>query len=143
MKTSETPVKNDLCSEKLNSFSTTSCSTSASPSDILSGKSQFPTDDLKLDLEVENEQPELILPEIEQLKDGLTPQEYKELECLLHEFGTSFQQNKADFGRSNVLEHTIELEPGAVPWKEGPRRMTPFKTEKANEEIRMLSLIHI
>ena len=68
----------------------------------------------------------------------LTPQEYKELECLLQEFGTSFQQNKADFGRSNVLEPTIELEPSAVPWKEGPRRMTPFKTEKANEEIRML-----
>ena len=44
----------------------------------------------------------------------------------------------ADFGRCNVAEHEINLEPGAVPWKEGPRKMTPFKTEKANEEIRML-----
>ena len=36
------------------------------------------------------------------------------------------------------MEHKIDLKPGAVPWKESQRRMTPLKTEKHNEEVREL-----
>ena len=60
-------------------------------------------------------------------------------EQLLHEYEGVFQKHKANLGRCAVIEHKIDLELGAVPWREGPRGMTPFKTEKANqEEVRML-----
>ena len=36
------------------------------------------------------------------------------------------------------MENKINLETGAMHWKEGPRRMTPLKTKKANEEVREL-----
>ena len=36
------------------------------------------------------------------------------------------------------MEHRIELEPDAIPWREGARRLAPFKAEKAKEEIEHL-----
>ena len=107
---------------------------SSTPTDILSGKSHFPTD-------AYHEPPDpqkLHLPDIEKLKDRLEPEQFQELGKLLQEFESIFQKHKADLGRCTLIEHKIDLEPNAVPWREGPRRMTPFKTEKANEEVRML-----
>ena len=60
---------------------------------------------------------------------------FEQLEQLLQEHEGVFQKHKADLGRCTVIEHKIDLEPGAVPWREGPRRMTRFRTEKANEEV--------
>ena len=41
-------------------------------------------------------------------------------------------------GCCNFVEHEIELEEGAVPHKEGARRMTPHKLEACRAEIEML-----
>ena len=114
--------------EAIKSYSSYS---TCSPDDVLSNWSEFPTDGLQ-------EEVKRTLPDIERLKERLNLELFRELERLLKEFEPIFQQGKADFGRCSVAEHEINLEPGAVPWKEGPRKMTPFLTEKANEEIRML-----
>ena len=39
---------------------------------------------------------------------------------------------------SVAVEHEIELEEGAVPHREGVRRMTPHKSEACRAEIEML-----
>ena len=56
----------------------------------------------------------------------------------MSEFDSLFMKHKADLGRCKLLEHFIDLEPDAIPHREGARRMTPDKASKANEEVRHL-----
>ena len=44
-------------------------------------------------------------------------------------------KRKADIGRCTIAKHTIEVEPGAVPHREGALRMSPEKAERANQEV--------
>ena len=57
---------------------------------------------------------------------------------ILNEFDDLFMKRKADIGRCTIAKHTIEVEPGAVPHREGARRMSPEKAEQANQEVRSL-----
>ena len=34
-------------------------------------------------------------------------------------------KHKADIGQCTIAKHSVELEPGAVPHREGARRMSP------------------
>ena len=122
--------------EMLNScFNSSSSTSTATPTDVLSSKSEFPSDPPK------DEQEENILPDIERLREKIPPELFNELKNLLKEYEPIFRKSKGDLGKCTVMEHKIDLQPGSVPWKEGPRRMTPLKTEKANEEVR--ELIHL
>ena len=47
-------------------------------------------------------------------------------------------KHKADIGRCKIAKHTIEVEPGATLHREGARRMSCEKAERANQEIRTL-----
>ena len=47
-------------------------------------------------------------------------------------------KHKADIGRCTIAKHMVEVEPGAVPHREGARRMSPEKAERANQEVRNL-----
>ena len=49
-----------------------------------------------------------------------------------------FPKHKADIECCNFVEHDIELEEGAVPHREGARRMTSRKTKACRAEIEML-----
>ena len=49
----------------------------------------------------------------------------KEIQCFF----------KADIGRCQIAKHRIELEPEAIPHKEGAKRMSPDKTAEANQEV--------
>ena len=60
------------------------------------------------------------------------------LNNILTEFDDLFMKHKADIGRCTIAKHPVELEPGAVPHREGARRMSPEKVERANQEIRNL-----
>ena len=60
------------------------------------------------------------------------------LDNILNEFDDLFMKRKADIGRCTNAKHTIEVEPGAVPHREGARRMSPEKAERANQEVRSL-----
>ena len=60
------------------------------------------------------------------------------LHNILNEFDDLFMKRKADIGRCTIAKHTIEVEPEAVPHREGARRMSPEKAERANQEVRSL-----
>ena len=47
-------------------------------------------------------------------------------------------KRKPDIGRCTIAKHPVELEPGAVPHREGARRMSPEKAKRANQEVRNL-----
>ena len=79
--------------------------------------------------------PESQLEEVQKLW-GQTARD--SLNNILTEFDDLFMKHKADIGRCTIAKHPVELEPGAVPQREGARRMSPEKAERANQEIRNL-----
>ena len=86
----------------------------------------------------ELESDKLVLPEIEHLKGKIGEGDFKKLRDLLNRNADVFSKHKADIGCCNFVEHEIELEEGAVPHREGARRMTPHKSEACRTEIEML-----
>ena len=60
---------------------------------------------------------------------------------ILNEFDDLFMKHKADIVRCTIAKHTVELEPGAVPHREGARRMSPEKAERADQEVRNLLVL--
>ena len=60
------------------------------------------------------------------------------LSKLLNEFDDLFMKFKADIGKCKIAKHPVEVEPGAIPHREGARRMSPDKAERANQEVRDL-----
>ena len=78
------------------------------------------------------------MPEIEHLKGKIGEGDFEKLRDLLNRNADVFSKHKADIGCCNFVEHEIELEEGAVPDREGARRMTPHKSEACRAEIEML-----
>ena len=60
------------------------------------------------------------------------------LEIILNEYSDVFMKNKSDIGRCKIAKHKIELQPEAIPHREGARRMSPDKAAKANQEVQNL-----
>ena len=102
--------------------------------DGLSSCSNFP--ERPSSYELESDKP--VLPEIEHLKGKIGEGDFKKLRDLLNRNADVFSKHKADIGCCNFVEHEIELEEGAVPHREGARRMTPHKSEACRTEIEML-----
>ena len=44
-------------------------------------------------------------------------------------------KHKTDNGRSKIAKHTVEVERGAKPHREGARRMSSEKAGRANQEV--------
>ena len=88
--------------------------------------------------------PELMAPipgpesQLQAVKDFWGASACESLSNLLDEFDELFMKHKADIGRCTIAKHTVEVEPGAVPHREGARRMSPEKAERANQEVRNL-----
>ena len=62
------------------------------------------------------------------------------LNNILTEFDDLFMKHQVDIGRCKIANHTVEVEPGATPHREGARRMSREKAERANQEARNLAL---
>ena len=88
--------------------------------------------------------PELMAPipgqdsQLQEVKDLWAASACESLGKILIEFDNLFMKHKADIGRCTIAKHTVEVEPGAVPHREGARRMSPEKAERANQEVRNL-----
>ena len=80
----------------------------------------------------------LVLPEIEHLNRKIGEGDFEKLRNVLNRNADVFSKHKADIGCCNLVEHETELEEGAVPHREGARRMTPHKSEACRAEIEML-----
>ena len=102
--------------------------------DGLSSCSNFP--ERPSSYELDSDKP--VLPEIEHLKGKIGEGDFEKLQDLLNRNADVFSKHKADIGCCNFVEHEIELEEGAVPHREGARRMTPHKSEARRAEIEML-----
>ena len=88
--------------------------------------------------------PELMAPipgpdsQLQEVKDLWGVSACESLDRILNEFDDLFMKHKADIGCCTMAKHTVEVEPGAVPHREGARRMSPEKAERANQEVRNL-----
>ena len=58
------------------------------------------------------------------------------LSSFLTEFDDLSMKYQADISQCKIVKHTVEVEPGVVPNREGARRMSPDKAERANQEVR-------
>ena len=86
--------------------------------------------------EPESDKP--VLPEIVHLKGKIDEGDFEKLRDVLNRNAYTFSKHKADIGCCNFVEHELELEEGAIPHREGVRRMTPHKSEACRAEIEML-----
>ena len=77
--------------------------------------------------------PESQLEEVQKLW-GQTARD--SLDNILTEFDDLFMKHKVDIGSCKIAKHTVEVEPGATPHREGARRMSREKAERANQEVR-------
>ena len=102
--------------------------------DGLSSCSSFP--DRPSSYELESDKP--VLPEIEHLKGKIGEGDFELRREVLNRNADVFSKHKADIGCCNFVKHEIELDEGAVPHREGARRMTPHKSEACRAEIEML-----
>ena len=93
--------------------------------DGLSSCSNFP--ERPSSYELDSDKP--VLPEIEHLKGKIGEGDFEKLRDVLNRNADVFSKHKADIGCCNFVEHENELEEGAVPHREGARRMTPHKLE--------------
>ena len=64
-----------------------------------------------------------------------------QLAKILDEYDDLFMKHKADIGKCTIAKHRIELEPEAIPHREGARRMSPDKAAEANQEVRNLLVL--
>ena len=88
--------------------------------------------------------PELMAPipgpdsQLQEVKNLWGASACESLGNIPNEFDDLIMKHKADIGRCTIAKHTVEVEPGAVPHREGARRMSPEKAERANQEVRNL-----
>ena len=88
------------------------------------------------DLLAPNPGPESQVDEVQKLW-GQTARD--SLDNILTEFDELFMKHKADIGRCKSAKHTVEVvDPGDTPHREGARRMSREKAERANQEVRNL-----
>ena len=79
-----------------------------------------------------------MLAEIEHLKSKISDKELDSLRAVLNRNTDVFSRHKANIGCCKFVEQEIEIDEGAVPDREGARRMTPHKSEACRKEIGML-----
>ena len=91
--------------------------------DGLSSCSKFP--ERRSAYELESDKP--VFPEIEHLEWKIGEGDFESLRAVLNWNADVFSKHKADIGCCNFVEHEKELEEGAIPHREGARRMTPHK----------------
>ena len=88
--------------------------------------------------------PELMAPipgpdsQLQEVKNLCGASACESLGNIFNEFDDLFMKRKADIGRCTIAKHTEEVEPGALPHREGARKMSPEKAERANQEVRNL-----
>ena len=110
------------------------CSMKSETDDGLSSCSIFP--ERPMSYELESDEP--VLPDIKHLRGKLGEGDFESVKAVLNWNADVFSKHKANIGCCNFVEHEIELEEGAIPHREGDRRMTPHKLEACRAEIEML-----
>ena len=122
-------AKNDLISKRINEFKSIHkfFSMESETDDGLLSCSNFPERPSSYELESDKR----VLPQIEHLKGKIGDGDFESMRAVLNWDADVFSLHKADIGCLNFVEHEIELEEGAVPHREGARRMAPQNWKRA------------
>ena len=78
------------------------------------------------------------MPKIEHLRGKICEGEFELLGAVLNRNAAIFSKHKAVIGCCIFVDLKIELEEGAVPHREGARRITPRKSKASRSEKEML-----
>ena len=81
--------------------------------------------------------------QLQEVKDLWGASGCESLGNKLSEFDELFMKHKAGIGSCKIAKHPVEVEPGATPHREGARRMSPEKAERANQVVRNLLALGI
>ena len=65
--------------------------------------------------------------------------DFESLRAVLNRNADVFLKHKADIGCCNFIEQDIESEEGAIPHREGARRMKPHKLEACKRKLKCCS----
>ena len=65
---------------------------------------------------------------------GLSEETKRSFTDLLEEYGDLFATGDGKLGRTHLLEHTIDTR-SALPIKQAPRRLPPFKRDEVNRQL--------
>ena len=77
-------------------------------------------------------------PPTSHLKDVLSTEQMDKLEQMIEKHKMLFMQSKYDFGRTELIQHRIDLKHDAKPHKEPPRRINWEKREQLEETLQKL-----
>ena len=78
-------------------------------------------------------------PNLSSILSSWTGEETEDkLETILKEYEDLFMINRSDIGRCKIAKHRIQLEPEAVPHREGARRKSHYEAAEANQEVQNL-----
>ena len=79
-------------------------------------------------------------PTIDHLKDKCTPEQWARLQEVIerHVKNSLFAKTKSEVGLSTIIQHSIEIIPGAKPVRCGLRKMAPDKAQEANRQLKDL-----
>lgn len=92
----------------------------------------------------ENRMIPTIPPHLETLYQGATAacshlDERQVIAKLLNEYSDVFASGDQDMGLTDLVKHSIEVEPGARPIKQAPRRLGPEKEAEVDKQIQQLT----
>jgi transposase InsO family protein len=74
-------------------------------------------------------------PDLKRAKEFLDDSEMKELNEVLSEYDDLFIEHKADLGKTDMLEHVIELYPDTQSFRDKVRRTTPDKNKACDDLV--------
>ena len=96
-----------------------------------------PVNEECLNPDLTSELPEHVKPILEGVSDKLTPTQRQQFSKLLHKFKDIFAENKADLGRTNLVEHKIDSG-DTHPFKLPARRVPFAKRAEAEREVQQM-----
>ena len=67
-----------------------------------------------------------------------TPQQRQKISLLLRKYGDVFSCGDNDQGKTDLVTHSIELQPGTRPIKQAPRRQGPEKEAEIERQVQKL-----
>ena len=80
----------------------------------------------------------LTRPKIDHLEENMNVKQWKQLNEVLEKHEGIFSKSPSDIGCTDLIEHDIELEVGARPFKEPIRRLGEDRKKIVDDQIRIL-----
>ena len=111
----------------------------SSDEETLETRTEFPLEDLTPLPDTTKKKEFQKRPNLDSLKDQLTKDQFQAVSKVIDDYDSLFSKSPSDVGCTHLLEHEIELEEGAIPFKEPLRRVGADRQKIADDQIKLLS----